>query len=73
MLTAVERTKAMAVRGSGAASKSSDNGAQIHIGRLAEKEMDLVGFATKLHPRAPISVAIEESRSRSKGRSARIS
>ena len=28
MLTAVERTKAMAVRGSGAASKSSDNGAQ---------------------------------------------
>src|SRR6516225_4355144 len=52
MLTAVERTKAMAVRGSGAASKSSDNGAQIHIGRLAEKEMDLVGFATKLHPRA---------------------
>ena len=50
MTTPVERTKTIEVRGSGAAFKSSDNGAQIHSGRVAEKEMDAVGFAAKLNP-----------------------
>src|SRR5437660_10277505 len=50
MTTPVERTKTIEVRGSGAAFKSSDNGAQIHSGRVAEKEMGAVGFAAKLNP-----------------------
>src|SRR6266699_2501345 len=50
MTTPVERTKTIEVRGSGAAFKSSDNGAQIHSGRVAEKEMDAVGFAAELIP-----------------------
>jgi len=50
MTTPVERTKTIEVRGSGAAFKSSDNDAQIHSGRVAEKEMGAVGFAAKRNP-----------------------
>jgi hypothetical protein len=53
MTTPVEGTKTIEVRGIGAAFKSFDNCAQIHSGRVAEKEMDVVGFAAKLNHCAP--------------------
>jgi len=50
MTNAVLRTKTIEVRGSGAAFQTSENGAPIHSGRVAEKEMDVVGFAAKFIP-----------------------
>ena len=49
MTTPVEGTKTIELRGSGAAFQSPDNSAPIHRGRVAEKEMDVVGFAAKLN------------------------
>jgi len=49
MTTPVEGNKTIELRGSGAAFQSPDNSAPIHRGRVAEKEMDVVGFAAKLN------------------------